>query len=1131
MQACTIIARNYLAHARVLADSFAAHHPDGRFSVLVVDGLEGFTDPAQESFEVLTPADIGLGPDIALMATRYDVLELSTAVKPWLLQELLKREDHVLYLDPDIEVFASLEPIAALAREHGVVMTPHITDAMPRDGERPHEQDILLAGLYNLGFLALGAGPTADGLISWWQERLEHDCVVDPSRGFFVDQRWMDFVPGLVPTTFLLRDPGDNLAYWNLHGRTLAADGARGYTVNGAPLRFMHFSGYDPRHPARLSKHQTRIGLDDPFLRELADAYGQSLLAAGYETVIKWPYGYAETASGVRLDRALRRAHAGAVTRQELQEDPFAKAGDEQFLTWLASPAAAGGEEGVTQYIHAVWEERDDLQRAYPTPENGDAAGLIGWFQVYAPQQMQVPPGAVPPGSPDNEAHVSRLGVNLVGYLHSEHGVGEVARQAARALEAAHIDVVAISQEASASRQGHEFEDHSLTEAEHPVNLLCINADQTVAFADRAGAEFFAGRHTIGWWWWEVQSFPGAWMGAFERVDEVWAGSRFVADTLALISPVPVTYIPMPVELPPGVKADRRRLGLPEGFVFLFTFDYNSVFARKNPLDAVRAFVAAFPEPTVGGPTLVLKSINGDRFPVERGLLADAVAGRSDIVLREEYLDAGDKNILMASCDCYVSLHRAEGFGITIAEAMLLGKPVIATDYSGAADLLDADHSYPVGYELVAIGEGAGPYPAEGVWAQPDVAAAARAMIEVFADPPAAAVRGARAVKFIERAHSAEAVGQAMRERFEAVAAGQASGDRPVVGLDAVWALLRRGPGRSSRGGPRRVLRGAALRLTRPQASYEAEITAELAGGTEYLIESALDHVDTVRKAAKLSDAAARQRDGTLGDRLARAELKIAELSDQLSVVRPDIQHLKSHLNAVPYVAGTPFELREEAGLGRVLSYQDSSGAAGTGAYVAFEDVFRGDREVIRERQRPYLDLIGGHGPVLDAGCGRGEFLDLLLEQGTEAIGVDADAGQVALCRSLGHENVVHADVLMWLADAPAHSLGAIFSAQVVEHMPYAELVRFLELAHRALTPDGVLIVETVNPHSIRALKTFWVDLTHQHPIFPEVLLALCGAAGFTGMYAFHPLGTGDFDADRLEQGEYAVVARPGPGA
>ena len=154
-----------------------------------------------------------------------------------------------VYLDPDMRLYAPLDEMFAAVREHGLVLSPHSLDPMPRDGKRPNEQDILIAGAYNLGFIGIGSGAFADELLDWWAERLETDCIVDPSRGFFVDQRWIDLVPGMAESFHLLRDPGFNVAYWNLPARPVTRDADGVLRAAGVPLRLFHFSGFDPHRP------------------------------------------------------------------------------------------------------------------------------------------------------------------------------------------------------------------------------------------------------------------------------------------------------------------------------------------------------------------------------------------------------------------------------------------------------------------------------------------------------------------------------------------------------------------------------------------------------------------------------------------------------------------------------------------------------------------------------------------------------------------------------------------------------------------------------------------------------------------------------------------------------------------
>lgn len=238
---------------------------------------------------------------------------------------------------------------------------------------------------------------------------------------------------------------------------------------------------------------------------------------------------------------------------------------------------------------------------------------------------------------------------------------------------------------------------------------------------------------------------------------------------------------------------------------------------------------------------------------------------------------------------------------------------------------------------------------------------------------------------------------------------------------------------------------------------------------------------------------------------------------------RQAIEPIAGELHAVPYMAGSPFESLLSP-VGEVLGYRSVSSLSDSSSdYVAFEEIFRGPAERVADTQRPYLQLVSEHQPVLDVGCGRGEFLSLLAGEGIAAEGIDVDAGMVGHCLALGLKASL-GDVNEYLEGLEDGSLGAIFSAQVIEHLPHWELKRMLELARRKLVPGGLFIAETVNPHRISALKTFWVDLTHQHPIFPEVALACCAIAGFESGYVFAPTFE-SFEEARFQASAYAVVA------
>jgi SAM-dependent methyltransferase len=312
----------------------------------------------------------------------------------------------------------------------------------------------------------------------------------------------------------------------------------------------------------------------------------------------------------------------------------------------------------------------------------------------------------------------------------------------------------------------------------------------------------------------------------------------------------------------------------------------------------------------------------------------------------------------------------------------------------------------------------------------------------------------------------------------------------------------------------RAVLRGVVRRVTRPMRGgreRERELAAALGRLEGEVGQLRERHAEQI---ARLEDF--------VRELIVAAESLRREASEAHAIAS-SVQPLADELYALPYMSDSPFE-RISSPVGEVLGFGPAAGLAGAGAdYAVFEDLFRGPAERVTESQRPYLKLVAEHQPVLDLGCGRGEFLELLAEEGIAGRGLDSDAGMVARCRERGLE-VVEGDVNEYLQGLPDHSLGTVFSAQVIEHLPYAELKRLLELALAKLLPGGLFIAETVNPHRLASLKTFWVDLTHQHPIFPEVALASCAIAGFGSGYVFAP-GFEDFERARFKAPAYAVVA------
>ena len=244
----------------------------------------------------------------------------------------------------------------------------------------------------------------------------------------------------------------------------------------------------------------------------------------------------------------------------------------------------------------------------------------------------------------------------------------------------------------------------------------------------------------------------------------------------------------------------------------------------------------------------------------------------------------------------------------------------------------------------------------------------------------------------------------------------------------------------------------------------------------------------------------------------------IEELSTRLTSTNSKVELIDSEMIARPYLSEPG-----NAQSGRMLSFDSTRSPRG--GYDAFEDLFRGNESFIADRLRSYVPMVKDLGPVVDIGCGRGEFLSLLEAAGVDAYGIDLDAAMLARARQHGLD-VRSGDGIAHLQGLEAESLGAVVSFQVIEHMPVDEARTLMTEALRVLRPGGLFIAETVNPHSPAALKTFWLDLTHVRPLYPESLLLAASELGFASGSIYFPLGTEDQEANLRHCGEYAVLAR-----
>jgi glycosyltransferase involved in cell wall biosynthesis len=513
---------------------------------------------------------------------------------------------------------------------------------------------------------------------------------------------------------------------------------------------------------------------------------------------------------------------------------------------WLSEPAGPGAAAGVFRYLDHLYARNPDLQRDFPDIGGADGPRLVEWARTIGIEHdpvLRVLLAGDAPRSPCRHPPPSAPGVNAIGLLRGELGLGEAARLAIMALDSATVPVLPIAHALDSSRNEHAFSDVRIAEAALGANLVCLNPDQHWRLLRDSRADYPGDRYTIGFWWWELAgALPVEWHIGFELVDEVWVGSDHTAAAIRAAAPVPVTKVGIPVVPGPVPARTRSALGLPDGFLFLTMFDYNSTVERKNPLAAIEAFKAAFPPGS--GAALAVKSVNAARHPEKRAAIEAASAAHPDVHLIDGYVSAPDKNAMLAACDAYVSLHRAEGFGLPIAEAMHLGKPAIATAYSGNLEFMTPHNSYLVGHTMTGVGRAAEPYyPADGEWAEPDVEEAARAMCSVFDDRDEARRRGRLAAETIRRDFSPEAVGRTMKARLDELRTDPA----PAADLAAELAAFDRALGTGhGHGRIRRVL----LRLMRPYTFHRRRLD-------ERLVE-ALDELRAEQRRLELQHALAR---------------------------------------------------------------------------------------------------------------------------------------------------------------------------------------------------------------------------------------------------------------------------------
>ena len=301
----TICSNNYLAQAITLGQSLINHNPDYTFKICLVDRKIEQINYSAIPYEIIEVESIAIAV-FNEMFKRYSITELNTAVKPYFFQYFFKTQssfENFIYLDPDILVYRAFTELEEKLTTNEIVITPHFTTPI-NDDKNQAENNFLNSGLYNLGFIALRKGIESEKLVNWWANRLQTKAYVDFTNGIFTDQLWINFAPLFFKKVHILKHPGYNMAYWNMHERLLVPEKQVIFNQLKFSLIFFHFSGYNPQKPDILSKYQNRFSLiERKDVYQLFKNYAKELIDNGYCIYSNYPCYYAEKKKRMDLEK------------------------------------------------------------------------------------------------------------------------------------------------------------------------------------------------------------------------------------------------------------------------------------------------------------------------------------------------------------------------------------------------------------------------------------------------------------------------------------------------------------------------------------------------------------------------------------------------------------------------------------------------------------------------------------------------------------------------------------------------------------------------------------------------------------------------------------------------------------
>ncbi|MDJ0743967.1 MAG: glycosyltransferase [Xenococcaceae cyanobacterium MO_167.B27] len=743
----TICSNNYLPYVRVLFNSLKKYHPESELFLCLADKKDHNFPLKLDNIQIVEAEKLNI-TNFLDFAFRYDIMEFNTALKPFMMQLLIEeyKFEQVIYLDPDIELFAPMESVvSALDNGADFVITPHITQ--PSEGDAyPGDIGVMQSGIYNLGFIAVSNSKDVISFIHWWGRKLRFQCVNDQLNGIFVDQKFINLLPAFYDKVKILRDTNLNVAYWNLVQRKLEKKDNNWY-IDEKPLVFFHFSGININNNKLLSKHTTAFSNNLPdALQLLINDYIQKVKQNSFAVNCEPKYSYGYFDNGIFIPPIARKIYRNL--ENIWFPNPFANF--YEYLNLLHHKYKDASSFPLTNLMLGFLENTSCLDpyfkidpdydlKEYPyfnMDKDYDREKYTSWFLDHA-EKNEIDDFFIEPildniirkfsysRSPISPTRANKSLVNVVGYLRTEIGIGQAARMVIKSLNAVnistqgyHLDIY----DHLVPQNDRQVESLIVSKISAPIHIYKFNAQRLETIKQGIKKDSNKPDFVINMPAWELSKFPQDLVSGYHDIDEVWVESKFVQRAFQAKLNIPVLCMPPAINIGNVPNLNRDHFNLPKDkFLFHFNFDFASFDHRKNPQDIIDAYRMAFRKQSHIPTALIIKTRGFDPEGKSYQKLLEIIDGEDDIIVINDYFRHGETMALMNCCDSYVSLHRSEGFGYTLAEAMLLGKPVIATNYSGSRDFINHQTGFPVDYKLIALKPEEYPFATGQKWAQPDL--------------------------------------------------------------------------------------------------------------------------------------------------------------------------------------------------------------------------------------------------------------------------------------------------------------------------------------------------------------------------------------------------------------------------